>query len=213
MRGAAYPGAYFELQDILHSLLKSHVPDFNLAKIALCNTLTSPFYVKAIRKNGAAVIDTVALPSAFVFRGGVNPRHNTDYKDSFFTAFVGAKRKFLTWKINYAPVREDQPEYLHFLTNFSPLPTQLRLRVEVFYVGGSSEIITALSTSDVVGMGVYVMPVGPKALGLLSRPQKVDRYNVWLSNQVLERISEERSYIIDRTPIKQVRYLLEYSAG
>lgn len=204
----SYPGAYFELQEILNSLLESCVPDFGLAKIALCNTLTSPYYTKAIRKNGNVTIDTTTLPSGYVYRGGINPKHYADYKDSFFTSFVGAKRKFLTWKLNYSPVREDQPEYLHFLTNFSPLPTDLRLRVEIHYSDSTSETITALSTSDVLGMGVYVMPVGPKALGLLARPKKVNRYVVWLSNQANERISEERTYWIDRTPIKQVRYIL-----
>lgn len=204
----AYPGANFELQEILHTLLESCVPDFGLAKIALCSTLTSPYYVTAIRKNGAAVVDSTVLPSSYVYRGGVNPRHYADYKDSFFTSYVGAGRRFLTWKMNYAPVREDQPEYLHFLTNFTPVPSQLKLRAQVFYTDGTQETLTIMSTTEVVGMGVYIMPVGPKAMGLLSLAKTVSYYVVWVSNQDDARLSEERTYRIDRTPIKQVRYLL-----
>ena len=204
----SYPGAYFQLEEILHSLLESYVPDFGLAQIALCNTLTSPYYVTAIRKDGNTLIDSTVLPSAYVYRGGVNTKHYADWKESFFTSFVGANRKFLTWKIDNAPIREDQPEYLHFLTNFSPLPTALKLRVQVYYDDYTTATLTALSSSDVQGMGVYMMPVGPTALGLLSLPKVVDRYTVWLSNQDDQRLSEERTYIIDRSPIKQVRYIL-----
>ncbi|AEI46805.1 DUF5977 domain-containing protein [Runella slithyformis] len=208
----AYPGANFEIQDLLHGLVESCVPEFGLNEITLCETMVRPYYAKAIRKNGSVLIDEIILPSGFVYRGGFLESDYAAYKNKFFTSYVGSGRRFLTWKPNHATLRPDQPEYLGFITNFSPTPSELRLRVEITYEDWSTETITAKTLSEVSSMAVYVCPVGPTQLNLQARMNSagefVIRYKVWLSNENNERLSEERTYLVDRQPFRKVRYIL-----
>lgn len=208
----AYPGANFEIQDLLHGLVESRVPVFGLSQIAICETLVRPYYTKAIRKNGSAPIDEIIQPSSYVYRGGFAETDYAAYKDKFFTSYVGSGRRFLTWKPDFAPLRPDQPEYLGFITNFSPTPSELRLRVEITYEDWSVETITALTLDDVSSMAVYVCPVGPTQLDLQARTnvagKPVSRYKVWLSNENNERLSEERNYLMYRQPYRTLRYIL-----
>ncbi|WP_428657616.1 DUF5977 domain-containing protein [Runella sp.] len=208
----AYPGANFEIQDLLHGLVESCVPAFGLSQITICETMVRPYYTKAIRKNGTVLIDQTLLPSSYVFRGGFSENDYASYKSRFFTSYIGANRRFLTWKPDFATVRPNQPEYLSFLTNFSPTPAELRLRVEITYEDWSVETITAKTLTNVSSMAVYVVPVGPTVLNLQARMNAngkfVSRYKVWLSNENNERLSEERTYLIDNQPYRKVRFIL-----
>lgn len=206
------PGANFEIQELLHGLLESTVPPFGIDEITLCQAVVLPFYTKAIRKNGNTLINENLLPSSFVFRGGFEDSYYSSYKDRFFTAYLGANRAFLTWKPNAVMIRPNQPEFLGFLTNFSPSPSELRLRVEITYEDWSSETITAKTLANIAAMAVYNIPVGPTQLNLHNRlnatNKPVIRYTVWVSNENNERLSQERTYLIDRRYTKNVRFFL-----
>jgi hypothetical protein len=211
--GITYAGAYYDLAELLHSKLESCPPDFGQATIRVCDTLTGSYYTKALRYDGPMLIDATLLPSGYVFRGGIGPLDYQDFGRTFFTRHTEG-RKFLTYKPDSCLIRTDQPEFLAYLTNFSPVPSELRLRVEVTFQDGSHSTFTALSLVGITAMTVYSIPVGMIALGLNAQPKLVQLYRLWVSNQQDERLSEVRSYRVDRTAVRQVRYILfENSLG
>ena len=211
--GIAYAGAYYDLAELLHGQLESSPPEFGQAKIRVCDTLTASYYTRAKRYNGQLLIDSTLLPSGFVFRGGIGPYDFEDFNSNFFTRYTEG-RKFLTYKPDNCTIRTDQPEFLSYLTNFSPVPSELRLRVEVTYIDNSQLELTPLTLPGITGMTAYSLPVGMVPLGLNALPKAVKSYRVWVSNQQNERLSEVRSYRVDRSYVRQVRYILfENSLG
>lgn len=211
--GVTYAGAYYDLAELLHSQLESCPPEFGQATIRVCDTLTGSYYTRALRYDGQTLIDTTLLPSGYVYRGGIGPLDYQDFGQTFFTRHTEG-RKFLTYKPDNCLIRTDQPEFLAYLTSFSPVPAELRVRVEVTFQDGSQSTFTALILVGVTGMTVYSIPVGMVALGLNTQPQPVKSYRVWVSSQQDERLSEVRRYRVDRTYVRQVRYILfENSLG
>ncbi|TDB64357.1 DUF5977 domain-containing protein [Arundinibacter roseus] len=208
-----YAGAYFDLSELLHSQLMSCPPAFGQQVISVCDTLTSSFYTKARRFEGETLIDESLFPIGTVFRAGIGPADYADFQATFFTRYTQG-RKFLTYKPNGLSIRPDQPEFLTFLTNFSPTPAELHLRVQLQFDDFTRQTFTAKTLAGITAMTAYCIPVGVQALGLMSLAKPVLRYEVWLSNENEERLSETRTYIMDTTQHRQVRYLIfENSLG
>ena len=208
-----YAGAYFDVADLLHSQLMAYPPDFGQQGISVCDTLTTSYYAVSRRLDAEAPIDTTQLPTGYVYRAGVGPSHYADFKDTFFSRYTQG-RKFLTYKPNRSNIRTDQPEYLTYLTNINPAPTELRVRVNVLYADHTRHTLTASTLAGAQAMTAYCIPVGMQALGLLALPQEVLHYDLWISNEANERLSEIRTYYVDRTYHRQVRYVLfENSLG
>ena len=209
---AIYAGAYFDVADLLHTQLESCPPEHGQQAIMVCDTLTTSYYGQARRFDGETLIDTTQLPSRHVYRGGIAPSHYADFKDTFFSRYTEG-RKFLTYKPNFSSIRPNQPEYLTYLTNINPAPSELRLRVTVLFASGVRSTITRITLSGVQGMTAYCIPVGMQALDLLGLGDIV-QYEVWLSNQHNERLSEIRTYFVDTSYVRNERYILfENSLG
>lgn len=206
--GAANIGAFFEINRPLHDLLSIPPPSFSNTDITVCDLATRQFYAVLTRKNGTSTVDTVTKSSDWVIRSGVEERDYADYKDSFFSREIGEKNRFLTWKPDGAYVSPAQPEYLYFLTNFSPKPQEIRVRVKYYHAGGS-DIFTAKTLTYVSPMTLYCIPVGFNALGLNTVVSgKTLKYEVWISNESNERISEARTYRVDNTYYRSERFVL-----
>ncbi|PMD97404.1 hypothetical protein BWI97_07175 [Siphonobacter sp. BAB-5405] len=127
--------------------------------------------------------------------------------ERFFSTYQGANRPFLTWQPDRPLVSGKQEVYLYFLMNFSPLPTQVRLRAEITYFDKPAETITVDSLAGVQYCQIMGAPVGPAALGIQDASQ-VKSYKVWLANQDFMRFSEVRTYVIDHRYQAQERCLL-----
>ncbi|TDB69113.1 DUF5977 domain-containing protein [Arundinibacter roseus] len=201
-------GAYFEIHTRLDDLLSTEPPEFGSNKVQVCANLTRQYYTRIERYDGDTLLDSEQQTSCWAIKAGVAERDYDTYHDLFFTRHIGDGRRFLTWQPDNKLVRVDQPEWLYFITNFDPTPSELRVRVRCLYDDNSRETYTAGTISNVSFMTVYALPVSMEALGLLNRPKTVIRYEVWLSNEAQEVVSETRSYQVWNEHFETVKYLL-----
>ena len=201
-------GAYFEIQTRLDDLLVAEPPELGAGTIQVCAGLTRQFYTQTERYDADELLDTGQQSSEWIIKAGISGRDYDTYRDLFFTRFVGAGCRFLTWQPDNKLIRTDQPEWLYFLTNFSPTPAELRIRVRCLYDDNSEETYTAAQLANVAYMTVYALPVSMEALGLLTRPKNVILYQVWLSNEAQLAVSEVRTYRVWTEHFETVRYLL-----
>src|SRR5690606_16153363 len=144
----------------------------------------------------------------YIVKAGISEVDYATYKEHFFTEFVGQQRRFLTWAANPKTIHPDQPEFLYFLTNFTPSPTRIRTCFQVNYRDYTAEDGFSGELENVFPYTAYCIPVGPKALGLDLKAKEVISYRVWLINEQNERISEIREYRLDQDYRRNVRFLL-----
>jgi len=203
------PGAYFEVQTRIDDQLSATPPVYGDHFISICPNLTRQYYYVSKSYNDQALIQTDTSTTFWAIRAQMAMRHYSMYKDVFFTQVIGGQlSKFLTWQSNGKLVRTDQPERLYFLTNFTPSPKSLNLRVRAFYADHSADTFTAKTVDNVTPMTVYSVPVGFSELKLQARPKQVIWYEVWLSNENGQQVSETRFYRVDRFAYESVKYIL-----
>lgn len=204
-----YPGAYFEVDSLLRGVLESTAPDFEQNSISVCENLITPYFCKAIVKNNDVVVQTTTYVSRYAMKSGIAESDFEAYGNYFFDGYIGAGKRFLTYKPNNSVVTADQPEFLYFLTNYSSPITALNLEVTVYMPEGFSRV--ALSLSNVSNMQVYCIPVGMKALKIGA---DVKKYSVCLKNQDGLVISEVRTFKVEKRYRRHKRYFLfENSLG
>lgn len=213
-----WPGCDFDLgsQDDLNGVLESYldrcVPDPAQTELSVCPDLVRPYYVKTRFEEAGTPLGEKTLPVEYVLKGRLDTEQFPGWKDLFFTTYLDATRKFLTWQPQDKLVDRQQPEFLYFLVNFTPAPTLLTLRCRVYYADGSGETYTVRSLANVGQYQVYGVPVGVAALGLAAKEtaagKEAFRYEVWLNNQDGHQVSEVRRYLINRAYQRNVRYLL-----
>ncbi|MVM39487.1 hypothetical protein GO730_20985 [Spirosoma sp. HMF3257] len=208
--GYIYRGAFFELQDQLDSLLERTAPTFGQVGISVCDGLITPYYVKYRIENNDVTIVQQSLPVQYAIKAGISERDFSVYKHNFFTDYIGKSGRFLTWGEDGKRVQPNQPEFLYWLCNCSPLPAGLKLQVEV--LGTASvyppDIFTAATLASITPMTVYCLAVGPEALGLTTRPGVVAGYKVWLEDSAGNILTEVRSYRMDPEFRRNVRFVL-----
>lgn len=202
------PGAYFEIQTRLDDQLRTTVPVYGDRSISICPDLVRQYYYKTERWNGDELMDSETTTTLWAIRAQLAMRHYSNYKDSFFTDVVGPYGKFLTWQPDVKMVGLDQPERLYFLTNFTPSPTRLYLRVSVRYSDDTRETYTAKQADNVSHMSVYCFPVGFSEIGLDQKSKSVLSFQVWISNEDLKQVSETRTFRVDYSYYESVRYLI-----
>ena len=202
------PGAYFEIQTRIDDELRATPPIYGDKAISICPDLTRQYYHTESRYNGDTLINLASTTTMWAIRARMAMRHYSMYKDVFFTQVIGPTGKFLTWQPDAKLVRTDQPERLYFLTNFTPTPRSLQLRVRVCYSDNSFATNTAMSVANVTPMTVYCLPVGFDELNLGARAKRVVWYEVWLCNENTEVVSERRLYRVDRSIVESVKYIV-----
>ncbi|QHV97941.1 DUF5977 domain-containing protein [Spirosoma endbachense] len=208
--GVIYRGANFELQDQLDSLLFRNAPVFDQTGIRVCDGLVTPYYVHARITNNDDAVYEHNFPVEFAIKAGIAERDFSVFKSDFFTAYIGVSGKFLTWSEDGKRVQMNQPEFLYWLSNCSPLPSQLALRCEVIYASLNTdpEVFTVTTLSGVTAMTVYCLAVGPSALGLIEKALPVAGYKVWLEDQNGAMLSEVRTFRVDPEFRRNVRIVL-----
>ncbi|MEZ0607835.1 hypothetical protein ACAW74_04925 [Fibrella sp. WM1] len=209
-----YPGAAFDVAVYLDDDLHRTPPMPDQGGFVACAGLITPFLVQTcILQNGTLVPDTKqTFPLEYALKGALSVEQFASWRDDFFTSYLADTRQFLTWQPARKWVETDQPEFLYHLVNYTPKPTELRLRVAVTYTDGTSEVLTPMQTANVAQYTVYSVPVGFVALGLPQQEaltkKTVLSYQVWLSNEANARLSEVRTYWVNREYQPNVLYLL-----
>lgn len=202
-------GAFFLINELLHSYLSVEAPLISENKIMPLENHVMPFKVKRISKNGGVIVESIESGFEYVIRAGIKDEHLREWEGQIFSKYIGPNRKFLTWNPTKV-VLPEQPNYLYFLTNMKPTPTVLTLRLYRYYDDGTEDTaaVSVMAIGDVQYMTTYSVPIGAKQLGITELSKKVIKYVVWLNNQADEIISEQRTYIIDWQYYREKRYVI-----
>jgi hypothetical protein len=199
-------GATIYYEDILEALLalESQAPDWDTQVITPCPGAVLPFRIESRVTQG---VDTpvgtpAATPVYYALKGGLNFSDFADNATSFFVTWLKETAQFLTWQPDGKWIDTWQPEFLYLLTNFTPLPTELKLCVEFTFDDGTSKNLLAQTLALPKAYQVYCFPVGFRALELateeITEGKQIRKYAVYVTNQADERISEVRTYQVDR---------------
>jgi hypothetical protein len=201
----AYEGTFFRFESELDAILTRKKPDFGQKGLFIINSLTTP-YVLQQRVTAPGYETSVQQDPAWAIKAGLLEEDFLTWGDRFFSNYQAANRPFLTWQPDNALIGGGQEEFLYYLMNFAPLPSLLQLRVQVTDLDGAETISTVTSVPDLQAYQVVGAAVGPAALDI--DPATTLKYQVWLSDQNAQRISEVRTYWIDHRYQQQERYLL-----
>lgn len=202
-----YPGATFSIEEIIDSYLELKRPVFGQSQISVCDAATTSFYTVGIAKQGA-VTETQENTTQYALKAGINEKYFAEWKDTFFTDFVGANRKFMTFQPTTKHTRPESPEFLYWLSNVSPVPNSIILRVEISYEDSTTETVSITELAGITAFTLYCVPVGALALGLDAKEKVVVSYKVWLANEDTERLTEIREYILDYSYKRNIKYII-----
>jgi hypothetical protein len=203
--GSTYEGATFDYNDKYGKLdgnLEFIKPTYNSNKLMTVVNQTMQYRLREIVNQTTPVIDTdTLLPSEWIIKAGLSPVDYSEYKDTFFSIRQASKRQFLTWQPNEIFVGKEE-RWLSFLINFSPKSTTIHLRVRYILPpntrpieSGDGSVVSTFESISGLNIGqIVVCPVGVQQLNI---PAGVPWYEVWLSNENNQRISEVRKYYID----------------
>ena len=209
-----YPGAQFDVGVFLDDFLHRTPPRPDQTGMVTCGELITPFLVQTRVENAGVVVpdSTKTLPLEYALKGSLGVEQFAVWREQFFTRYLADSRRFLTWQPHEKWVDVNQPEFLYYLVNFIPRPQELHLRVDIYYTDGTTDTLTAQKMTTVGQFVVYSIPVGFTALGLATREaaqsKEVHAYNVWVSNEYGGRLSEVRTYYMQRDYEPNRRFLL-----
>ncbi len=209
-----YPGAAFDVGVFVDDFLNRLPPALDQVAIMTCAELVSPFFVRTRVTNAGVLIAGTdkTLPMEYALKGALSVEQFAGWRDQFFTTYQSTARQFLTWQPCEKWVDSQQPEWLYWLVNATPKPTELRLRAEITYLDGTVETLTALTVQTVSQYTVYSLPVGYTALGLAAREtatgKYIHSYRVWVANETNARLSQVRTYYIEQDYQPNVLYLV-----
>lgn len=206
-----YPGAFFEIDSLLRGVLESTGPDYKQEVISVCVGLITPYFCKAIVKNNGDIVSSATYTSRYAMKSGIAESDFEAYGANFFDLYIGAGKRFLTYKPDNLIVTKNQPEYLYFLTNYTKNISEIRLKCKKFGFDGNVLEWMPRKLENTSAMQVYCVPVGMSVLGI---GDDVKKYSVWLENQNGDVISEVRTYVVDKKYRRFEKYLLfENSLG
>ncbi|MCX6216413.1 DUF5977 domain-containing protein [Spirosoma sp.] len=209
-----YPGAQFDVSVFIDDLLLRTPPTPTQTGFVACVDMITPYLTQTRVENAGVLLagTNQTLPLEYALKGALSVEQFAGWRDQFFTTYLSQSRQFLTWQPAQKWVETNQPEFLYYLVNFSPKPSELRLRVAIQYTDGSSDLLTGLSLTTVSQYTVYSIPVGFQALGLAAREEltskTVQSYQVWVSSETNARLSEIRTYHVNRDYEPNTLYLL-----
>lgn len=228
-----YDGAYIRIEEIIDELLEWKKPSYQQNKIGVIRSQTTRYRLleKILQADGTVLSNSEKiLPDVWVMKCGLQRADWSSWQSSFYTGYVAQKRPFLTWQPNQKIISKYQEEYLYFLINFTPLPTEIRMRIRVEMDDDSEWVATihSLKAQNVKQYSVLSVPVGFEALHLNevdgemfedyfdldgvytapAAPRAVMAYELWLSDGDNARLSEVRRYEVDWEPQRFERQLL-----
>lgn len=197
--GATFAGATFVYNDLagkLDGCLDFIKPAYGVNKTSIVVQQTMQYRLRELVQQLTPVVNTdVTLPAGWIIKAGLSPADYQDYSATFFNQRQLLKRQFLTWQPNNIFVGQED-RWLSFLINFTPKPTSIKLKVRHNIKNADSVLVTKETISG-AGLGQIVMvPVGAAQLAI---PDNAYSYDVWLSDQDDKRLTEVRTYLVDRS--------------
>ena len=171
-------------------------PRWQQKTMSLSLSQTTSYYLREAISGGEPAVDvSLDLAKTYAIKAGLSNEDFYAYGDNFFKSWQAENRQFLSWQPDYKTVSYAQEEYLYFLLNFTPMPTEVCLRLRCFYADGSfSDPVTVMSLSNPLLCSVVCCPVGA---GVLQVDPLAVSYEVWLSNENGWRFSATRTFLID----------------
>lgn len=204
-----YDGAQFRIDELLDGFLAVQKPFARQAMLGIVPSLTMPYCLRERVSGGTPAVNTdVIRPKTWVFAGGLSGPDFASWGNSFFNTHLPTTRQFLTWQPIEKTVAAHvlAEEYLYFLLNFTPLPTQIRLKAELLWADGREENRQLLTLDRPSLNAVVSVPAGVLQLGL--NLPGLSGYRLWLTNEIDQRLSEVRTYRIDATYRPHQRWVL-----
>ena len=127
-------GARFALNrgrhGIIDSLLEATKPERKQANIRAILTQTIKYQLQTQVVGGVPALDITSSAGPFwAIKAGLSNQDFANHANTYWSDFQAKNRKFLTWRPQLQKVSAGQEEYLYFPLNFSPIPTEVRLRV------------------------------------------------------------------------------------
>lgn len=128
-----------------------------------------------------------------VLKGGVSDEFNSE--EAIQMILDG---KFLTWAPIIKQVSADQPELLHYIVTNDTI-TGVNLNCKVVYADDTEVTNVVKSIADLSEFDLLRIPAGPEALELTSLDfsKTILNYELWLTDQADNEISEHRFYELD----------------
>ncbi len=196
--GSTYEGATFTFNDRggkLDGNLEFIKPIFALNKMMVVVNQTLQFKLRELVQQDLPAVNTDTTYAAeWIIKAGLSPVDYSELQSSFFTNYQANAKQFLTWQPNNIFVgKEDR--WLSFLINFSPKPSTVKLKVRCHKLDNTDTVSVVESLTNLSLGQIIVCPVGVEQLEI---PDDVLKYDVWLSNEADLRISEVRTYFVDR---------------
>ncbi|WP_149242577.1 DUF5977 domain-containing protein [Dyadobacter sp. 32] len=198
-----YEGCTFRIEALLAGQMTLTLPEKGQSNLSVVASLTTPYQLREVIE--PAIRDQL-LTARTAMRAGLALRDFVSYEHRFFSRFQPANMQFLTWQPKVKLIGAAQEEYLYFLVNLTPLPTQINLRVRVTYANGTRAVLTKNTIQSASAFQVVCAPVGPVALGL--GDASIIKYEVWLADENMLRFTEVRTYEIDRRRHRFERFIL-----
>ncbi|MDR6195635.1 DUF5977 domain-containing protein [Siphonobacter sp. SORGH_AS_0500] len=202
----SYEGAYFPFHTEIDSMLARKKPSFAQKGLFVISSLTTPYILKEYVENEDNEVSTVTKTPEWAIKAGLLEEDFQTWGTRFFSDYQQKNRKFLTWQSDRGVVCDTSENYLFFLMNCSPMPDQVKLKVQINFSDGHTQTRTIDTLVGVQYCQIVGAAVGPVALDI--PVDEVDDYQVWLSTNHDRRISEVRTFRLDHQYRSQVKCLL-----
>ncbi|UHG93335.1 DUF5977 domain-containing protein [Spirosoma oryzicola] len=205
-----YEGAFFRIDELLDGFLSRQKPFFRQTELSAIATLTMPYRPSECVKQADAQLSLTPKPTRWVIAAGLSDSDAAGWADRFFDVYQANTRQFLTWHPDNKQIGRDQEEYLYFVLNCSPLPTVVKLRVELTGKNGASVVVTVTQIRSVGAYQVICAPIGMPVMKQyeVDASNPIVSYRLWLANQNDECISQVRTYYVDNRYQASERHLL-----
>lgn len=204
-------GAFFEIGNILKSLVSSSRPDFNQVLIKGIPNYVSPLRFKSEIKNDSVAIGSPVLSDIkYTICGGISESDHHFWGNEFIKKSIGEAHRFLIHS-SFKRLYPSQPFFLYFLNNLQPSAQAIKLRAFRYYEDGTSDAeafnISVMATTF---MNVYCIPSHPDLIGgsRLTGENRMTSYSVWLVNENNQVISEVVNCSIDYSDYQLVKFIL-----
>jgi hypothetical protein len=207
-------GAFFRIEERLLAELKPKNPQVSggYSRFQVVDGATRQYYTVAKRYNGETLLDSTTNPTAWVVDAGLNTVDFRDWGNRFFTDYVGAGRKFLTWQADRKLIGRKQREWLYFITNFTPLPETLKLwrRKIVMNQPDADDPNGFVLIDEVVDFteGISAMTVYGVDVRVDDLPDNISTVMYWLTNENDEIVSERRTFVISDDAVRNEQNLI-----
>lgn len=208
--------AVFHIEKIVAAHIAGYFPSYGLDESEKATEAFKKFKYRYAEYYGLPPTHKRVTTSKefFMMRGGLK---FMDWPENdFYSTWLPANKRFLTWKSGTRKVATDQQEFLSFL-NHSATSTTLTLKVKMNYTDGTNSTATGQEETGTIEKEIFIFPVGYTQLDidtLKTAGKTVESYEVYIDDQAGVTISETVVFWVDNTVYANKRvFYYENSLG